>query len=220
MKPVLCRPLLAACLLAMSASASAMPIVESGKTVERADFSLNFDIMFSGVDLETYEENGIFVTTPGAAYVGSPLFVGDDRALGFHYAAMGNLSYTAIRGVNAEVFGAVAFLLGNGWAMPTNHMRYATYRNGMETGTGVAVLKSGIVRISDLGGFDELRLNAHYAGAVEFGEMQAVALDDMHVQLWSPASAVPEPGQLILFGAGLLALNAARSRLPRADPGA
>lgn len=212
MKPVPYRPLLAACMLSASLGAAAMPIVESGKTVERADFSLSFDYLFSGLDLDSYEESGVWVTAPGVAEVGSPMFFGDPRSSGFHFAAGGNLGYTAVRGVNDEVFGAVDFLLGNGWAMPASYLRYATYLDGVLSGTGATLVDSGTVRISELGGFDELRLSAHYAMPVEFGGYQALALDDMHLQLWSPTAGVPEPGQLLLIGAGLMALCAVRRR--------
>lgn len=211
MKPVPYRPVLAACMLSASLEAAAMPIVESGKTVERADFSLNFDYLFSGLDLDSYEESGVWVTAPGLAQVDAPLFYGDSRSSGFYFAGA-NHGVTTVRGVNDEVFGAVDFMLGNGWATSTSYLRYATYLNGALRGTGVALLDSATVRISELGGFDELRLNTHHAMPAEFGGYQALALDDMHLQLWSPTAGVPEPGQLLLIGTGLMALCTVRRR--------
>lgn len=217
MKPVLCKPLLAAGALAASLHAAATPIVEVGKTVARADFSLTFDSIDAGEDLSAYREAGILVATPSIAYTGWEIFYGDPRTTGYHYPDSGNYAYTTIRGVNHELFGAADFLLGNGWSTMTNHMRYETYRHGVLTGSGATEMNTGVVRISDLGGFDELRLNSHYAEPVKFGEFQALALDDLHLQLWAPAAAaaaaaaqVPEPAQIALFGAALIALRAAR----------
>lgn len=221
--PVLRQPLLAACALAASLAASATPIVETGHTVARADFTLTFDAIHDGTDLAVYEESGIFVTTPSLAYTGTWVFHGDERTTGFHYANGGNESYTTIRGVNKEVFGAVDFLFGNGWQSPESFVRYATYLDGVRTGTGVAEAQGGIMRITDLGGFDELWLNAHNLSPAEFGTSQALALDDLHLQLWDaqmwqpqlePAALVPEPRQFALFGAALLALSLVRRKWP------
>jgi hypothetical protein len=211
MKPVL-RTFLLAAGLAASLGASATPIVEVGKNVVRADFSLTFTGIFTGRDLSAYEESGIFVTTPGVALSGQQMFSGDPRLSGFYYGDGGNESFATIRGVNSEVFAAADFLLGNGWSLPSNFMRYSTYLNGVLTGSGVTQLDSGIVRISDLGGFDELRLNSHALQPAEYGSFQAIALDDMNLQLWEPEAAVPEPGQIALLGAAVIALRAARRK--------
>jgi hypothetical protein len=216
MKSFLLKSLLVPWALAASLGAQAVPIVEAGKTVERADYSLNFNFIFNGSDLTEYEESGVYVTTPSIALNSATIFRGDSRYSGYHYSDGGSYSWTTVRGVNQEVFTAVDFLMTNGWLYPESMLGYATYLNGVMTAIGYAKVPTGTVRIADLGGFDELRLNAHWRDPTPFGGFQAIVLDDMNLQLLTLESAqaapVPEPGQVALVGAALLALLAALRR--------
>lgn len=219
MTSVLRMPLLAACLLAASLHAAAAPILEIRKTVERADISLSFSGILDGTDLGTYEEAGVYVTTPGIGNTGFKAFGNDPRTTGFHLADQGNESYTSIRGINDEVFMAADFLFGNGWRALLTHLRYSTYRDGVLVGEGSSILVSTTLRVIDPNGFDELRLSSHYKRPPATGGYQAIALDDLHLQLRdapmaAPAALITEPGQIALVGAGLLALAAARRRFP------
>lgn len=75
--------LLIACGVLFAGSVAATPVLDAYKTVERADYSLVFDSIVSGVNLSDYQEDGIWVTTTDTAATGEALFSGDMRRGGY-----------------------------------------------------------------------------------------------------------------------------------------
>jgi hypothetical protein len=93
------------------------------------------------------------------------------------------------------------FLLGDGQAPPTTNLRWETFLHGVMTGTGLqtGITKGTIVGWTDVGGFDELRVAAASSSSDPgFGNMQAIAIDDLRAQL-----ITPEPSSIVLFALGL-----------------
>jgi hypothetical protein len=182
----------------------AVPIFTTGagSAVTLAGRSATFDaITFNGLDLSSYSEDLLSISVPDPSFVG----------FAFHYGTAGNSNFVTIRGTDNAVFSAMEFLLGTGFQEDTvARIRWATFLNNVQTGTGQSVLVEGtIVGWSDPSGFDELRVIADNGtvGTLNFGDFQAIALDDVHAQL------VPEPSTAaLLLASGLAALAVMRRR--------
>lgn len=199
--------------LSVCTSASAVPTVTVGETISNPDVSLNFEAMTLGQNLSNYHENGIAVTVSDTAYLGFNAFVGyDNRAAGFHYASGGNTDYVTIKGLNNEIFAGVGFLLGNGYQINNNFVTYATYLNGTLSGEGRVQAPNGLIKFVDFNGFDELRVNADSFSYKTLGEFQAIAIDDLNLDIKDTVSDVPEPGSLALLGLGVIGLMSTRRR--------
>ena len=96
---------------------------------------------------------------------------------------------------------------------PNLDVIFETYLNGGLTGSGTFTRARGtVIGFSDPSGFDELRIGAIGTSFsyTAFGQLQAIALDNLDVQL------VPEPSTALLLSAALLGLSAHRRRVHRA----
>jgi hypothetical protein len=191
----------------------AVPIFTTGagSAVTLAGRSATFDaITFNGLDLSSYSEDLLSISVPDPSFVGFDPFNGGPFTA-FHYGTAGNSNFVTIRGTDNAVFSAMEFLLGTGFQEDTvARIRWATFLNNVQTGTGQSVLVEGtIVGWSDPSGFDELRVIADNGtvGTLNFGDFQAIALDDVQAQL------VPEPSTAaLLLASGLAALAVMRRR--------
>ena len=198
--------------LACAIPAAAAPVFSEAPTVTIVDREATFDSLNTeGIPLDTYSEGLLSVTVNDTSWVGFPAFApGDPRTTGFHYGDGGNDEYVTIRGTDDATFFALDLLLGSGYGFGTNAVRWETYLNGNLTGSGVetSVPQGSIVGWSDAGGFDELRVAAGIFSPPGFGQEQAIAIDDLRVQL-APFS-VPLPGSAALIGLGLAGLALSR----------
>ena len=77
---------------------------------------------------------------------------------------------------------------------PKVHLTWATYLNGSVVGSGTAAVARGsVVGFSNAAGFDELRVIATNGNATpQFGDYQAIALDNLSAQL---AGFLPSPSR-------------------------
>lgn len=178
--------------------------------VTTVDRTLTFDALsVSGIDLKNYVENGVFVTVDDSSFIAptfAPFQPGDDRRSGFHYGENGNDQYVSIRPGDFTRFSALEFLLGDGINTTTTNLQWRTYRDGVLVGSGIemGVTKGGVFGWTDPNGFDELQVAASLLSSEPgFGNMQAIAIDDLKVTIVS----IPEPVSGLVFflaGSGLL----------------
>lgn len=207
------RPLgtLTGCLLfsivAASGTASAISITTgAGSAVSVIDRSATFDtITTDGIDISAYSEGMLDISTPGGlSDVGFTAFTsGAGTVLGFYYAGGNNDFTTITTSDSVEMFG-LEFLIGHGFTGTLDtSVVWETYNNGNLQDSGQFNTTRGtVVGWSGTTGFDELRVGASTLGYANFGDAQAIAIDNLSVQL----SAVPLPATIWLFGSGLLGL--------------
>jgi|GEM_PF-3598250 len=222
MKKLILSAVLGFCILGASPVAWAVPIFLNAATVTSVDRSATFDSLTSNnIDLTAYTEGTLTVTVPDINFQGFSAFTpGDPRTPAFHYGSGGNFNFVTIRDTDSVVFHAMQFLLGDGTNNSTTDLRWETFLLGVSTGTS---LEAGLGRGTTVGwtdvvGFDELRVAA-LAGLANFGDNQAIALDDVLAQTAPLApQAVPEiqagaAGIPLALLAGALALVYDRRRL-------
>lgn len=213
MQATFIKSLVCAAIAAVTLTAQAAPVLSTG-TVTTINRSMTFNALnASFIDLNAYEEDEMYATIDDFTYVGFGAFAGyDNRGTGFHYGSGGNNSYVSIRGTDNAVLSAIDFVLGNGFGNSKTTLRFETFLNGEFSGSFFqAGLLNGVYKISDAAGFDEIRLGGNVAATYgSFNDFQAIALDDVHVQL--KTGDVPEPAGLALFGLALAGLAAARRK--------
>lgn len=212
----LLKTLTVATVFAASMNSYASPMLTAGKLVNKADRSLTFSGITHGTNLSTYQESNVLVTVNDDAFVSFSPF-GAPTTGGFHYGSGGNESFVSVRGTDNAVFSEIDFLLGNGWSASSALLRYETFLGGQLTGAAVNMVATGIVKITDDRGFDEIRLGATVGPTTynSFGDFQAIALDNMHLSVSAKgnvANKVPEPGSVALLGLALAGLIAARRK--------
>ena len=205
----------------------------AGSAVTSIDRKATFDSVSSGTNLANYTEDMLRITTPGSSLVAFAPF-NDGTMTEFYYADGGNHSYVTITGTDAATFSGLELKIGDGYAIltTTTLFTWETYLDGTLTGSGDSLIaaKGSIVGWSDPSGFDELRIGATkpiYA-PYHFGDSQAVAIDNVHVQLSDGASGmVPEPRSIAVW-CGLVGValcywvssrDKGRHRLKRRPPG-
>ena len=205
--------------MAGQAGASVMFTISPNATP--ADRIATFNSLTSnGISLSSYSENQLSVTVADINFQGNtPFSPGDLRSTGFHYGSGGNFSFVDIKGTDGAKFKTSNFLLGSGFSDTITNLRWETRRNGLLTGSGTEFLvpKGRLVGWADALGFDDLRVAAYStpigSPAPVFGNLQAIAIDDLRVQLLNTASVpVFEPASIVMLGLGTIGAVFARSR--------
>jgi hypothetical protein len=197
-------------LAAFVGQANATVTFSSSGTVASPDFTATFDSLLTGDSLASYNEDGISITVSDTAFPGFQAFTpGDLRASGFHYGSGGNFSYVTIRLTDGSDFAFLQLLLGDGYSGTlTTNLRWQAYLDGNLLSSG---LESGLAKGSTVGWtaltvFDELRIAAGVEASPGFGNLQAIAIDDVSLAL------IPEPSSHLLITFGALAAVSFRRR--------
>jgi hypothetical protein len=197
---------------ALSVQAAVITTVGAGSAVD----TVFRQAQFTGISgsLLNYTEGGLIVSV-------------DDTHCCFgnaHYGNGGNNSFVTITTPEGLNFGALEFDFGTGFASGLHSVVWETWRDGSMTGSGVLTnvfastgLASGFTVLgwSDVNLFDELRVGAAPMsnGYTTFGQFQAIALDNVKIDLTGPnAAPVPAPGVLLLLALGLLGVTLFRRR--------
>jgi hypothetical protein len=198
---------------AMALVVGAAPIVTfgAGTAVSVVDRVATFDSVVTDTDLSAYTEGGLSITVPTTAYGGYTPglgFIG-----GFHYPIGGVGAPTVISTTDALPIYAVEMTLGTGFVgMLTAYYAWETRSGATVTGSGwfsADLTSVQILGIADNAGFDTLYL-ANYSdlATVQAGissALNALAIDNVNVQLGPTAGEVPEPATFGVVGAGLMA---------------
>jgi hypothetical protein len=177
----------------------------SGSAVTDADITATFDgINANGIDLSGYQENGLEVSVNDGSFVGFNAFGTGVLSSGFHYGRAGNNSFVTIKTLDGSEMLGLEFLLGSGG--PSDVFgAWETYRDGTFVSSGSFAQQEGdIVGWSDMSGFDELRVGADRDASYSLGDYQAIALDNVRVELAGQSVSTPEPASIL----GLLAVSA------------
>ena len=197
-----------------SAAAGVIVSFGAGSAVVTADRSAYFDAVSTGDPLWNYTEDHLNVFVDDVAGVGFDPSAGNGGFFaGFHYAKGGTFGATSISMADGLPFFAAEFNVGTGYRPPFTFFRYEAWAGGIMVGTAAFQLNSGTVLgfQSTAGGFDRLLIGSYQslaqAQAATSDSYQAIAIDNLHVQLNAPASSVaPEPASLALIGSFAVSL--------------
>ncbi|MGB5539877.1 MAG: hypothetical protein WBO37_07305 [Gammaproteobacteria bacterium] len=200
------------CLSMGTAVAEAVTVssIGAGSAVSSIDRSANFDsITTNGISFTPYSEGTLTINTPGSSVIGFNVFAdtspGSVQTDKYYYASGNNGHVTITTSDGIDMFG-VEFRVGHGFlGVVDTSVIWEAYSNNVLTGSGqFNTTRGSVIGWSDIAGFDELRVGANTTGSgyANFGEPQAIAIDDLNVQI----SAVPLPAAVWLFGSGILAL--------------
>lgn len=192
---------------------AAGPIFSNALVVGSPTHSATFDSLVptvGGIDLSDYTEDGLSVTVNDDAY----------NPAGYLYQTFygfgGNNHWVTISVVDGSPIYALDFTLGHGWGPwepgETTNLIWETFNGGLSTGFGDLILDvESTVGWTDIGGFDSLRVAAHYQGINAFGEYQGIMIDDLRVS--SAPQAVPAASSTLglgFLGLGLLVFSRRR----------
>lgn len=195
----------------LSLSAVAGPTLSfgSGTAVKYVQYAADFELNKSL--LSNYLEGGLLFSysgdddNAGCGYAGvNCVAPGDAYSAAFagnYMATSGSNAYLSIKATDRDLT-AVEFAADTGFDTRI-YGYWQTWRDGALTGSGNFDLGAagvgGVIGISDLAGFDEVRYFSFSSNGKSTG-FSAPALDSVR------AFAVPEPGTAALLGLGLLGL--------------
>ncbi len=196
---------LAILLISTSANAAVTLTFGAGSAVTIADRQATFDsITAPGIDLSNYTEDSLKITVPNVSYVGFDPF-NDGSSTMFHYGSSGGNNYVTITGTDSATFTGLELKIGDGFFASNGStlFAWATYLGGSLTGSGNSILapRGSVVGWSDPTGFDELRIGgaSDTLASYNLGDFQAIALDNVRVQIGT--AAVPEPLSFAVWSA-------------------
>lgn len=188
--------------------------VGAGSAVSTADRTALFDSLRTGDPLSAYSEGLLSITTSGWAFVDWDPFNGKGNNTAYHYCSGGNVDWVTIQTTDGKAMKGIEFLYGNGWpngaggwGNDSATVDWQAYVGATQVAFGSTTVAVGtILGFSDANGFDSLRVRA----TLGTGDYQAIALDDLNVQL----TAVPEPSTYLagLSALGMLGLFSWRNR--------
>ena len=208
-------------------AAETVQTIGAGSAVNSIDRSANFDpLAVNGTSLSSYTEGGLVIGVDGDSWVGDGVTDfdpfhganGTDRT--FHFPLDGSPGWVTFETTDLTKIVGLEFMYGNGWTTGDiygpypwgNHdaiVEWQSWNNGsmVSSGTiGVApILEMGtILGFHDPAGFDQLLVRCTIATSGN-PDWQALAIDNLHVQL-------PEPSTCVLLGGGLCVLVGQRNR--------
>lgn len=203
-------------LVSMNVMAATTQSTGAGSAVTLADRTATFDsLTASSIDLSAYSEDGLFVTVDDVLYVPFNFF-GAGSVAACHYGWGGNESYVTIKTTDALRMYAVEAKIGSGYGSDDLYVYWETWANDVLVSSGsFQDVKGVIAGWTDPLGFDELRIAAQNQPVTGFGDEQAIALDDVSVNLQAVAIApVPTlaPFGLLLMGLLVAGLGWAATR--------
>jgi len=218
-------------------SAATIQTIGAGSAVTSIDRSASFGSMTSSqaINLDTYSEGGLRITTSGTSWGEDPSLALYDPFHGanspdhaFYSIAYGNNDWVTIQTVDHKKIFGVEFMYGNGW---TTGDIYGTYPWGNNNATvdwqtfnGGTLVSSGTIGVSpllemgtilgfnDLAGFDQLLVRSSISGSGD-PTLQAIALDNLQVQV----SSVPLPATYAMLASGLGLLGSFARRCRKSD---
>ena len=205
-------------------SAAFIVTTGAGTAVVTADRSATFDLVITGTDLTNYTEDGLRIAVNDIAFTGfDPSGGNGGFSGGFHYPSGGANGATLITTTDAVEYVALEFNVGTGFNSGASFYRYEARDDGVVIGTGAFSVTPGTVLgfRNEEGGFDQLFVGSYNsladAQSATNGSFQAVALDNLRVQLDGGGTVVasPAPPTLIMAcGAfGVLGCSWLRRRL-------
>ncbi len=205
--------LLAVMILASSAVQQAWGTIAfstgSGSAVTSVDRSANFDMLMDGDDLSNYSEGQLSITIQGTANLSQDPFgnvSGGNRGTGIGFYCAGvNDSWVTIKATGGRRIVGIEFLYGNAWSADTFGPEPSKIGNSSafiewQADGGSVMVTSGInvgtvIGFSDNNpiGFETFRIRAPLSLDYPDYMNQAIALDDLNVQL----APIPEPSTWI-----------------------
>jgi hypothetical protein len=176
--------------------------VGAGSAVTQVDRAATFDSLTqNGIALSDYTENNLFIGVDGDSRVDFDPFHGVDGANPtFEYPDAGSPGWVTLHATDAKLLYAVEFMYGNGWTTGGgswqwgNNLAYVEWQtwlggklvsSGTVGGSGQILEMGTILGFYDPAGFDQLLVRCR----IDTGDpnLQALALDDVNVQLSPPA---------------------------------
>lgn len=174
--------------------------------VTSIDRNATFDNIVTDNSLLGYMEDGIIISVDDFAFVDTYFAVGPAFDGGLHYGTSGNSDYVSIKTTDEVDIYSIVMGLGDGWGAnnPLN-ITWETWKNGVKIGgmSNNNLVGGQYYGFRDNNGFDELRIAAFNQADGILGTFQAIAIDDVRLQL---TPSVPVPGAIWLLGSGVICM--------------